>query len=123
VFCDEARGTVYRAETFKAAVDAALAPAGITDYVRPFHDLRHTAITNDAGSTANAVTAKAGHRNMATTRTYLYLAGTVFREEAERLERSSSGIQFCTHLSTPQPTGQRPKRLRTWPNSVRDQLF
>jgi len=29
---------------------------------------------------------KAGHANMATTKRYLHLAGTVFRDEAERLE-------------------------------------
>jgi hypothetical protein len=35
--------------------------------------------------------AKAGHRNMATTRTYLHLAGVVFRDEAERLEAQLLG--------------------------------
>ena len=59
----------------------------------PFHDLRHTAITHDAasGSSAIAVMAKAGHANMATTRRYLHLAGTVFRDEAERLEERLLG--------------------------------
>jgi len=61
--------------------------------VRPSHDLRHTAVPHDAasGSSAIAVMAKAGHRNMATTKTYLHLAGTVFREEAERLEARPLG--------------------------------
>jgi hypothetical protein len=55
----------------------ALAAAGITGRVRAFHDLRHTAITHDAASGASAITvmAKAGHRNMETTRAYLHLAG------------------------------------------------
>ncbi len=39
--------------------------------------------------------AKAGHANMATTRTYLHLAGVVFREEAEALERRLLGVQNC----------------------------
>ena len=57
-------------------------------HVRPFHDLRHTAITNDAAAGASpiAVMTKAGHADMKTTQTYLHLAGVVFRDEAERLE-------------------------------------
>jgi hypothetical protein len=34
---------------------------------------------------------KAGHSSFATTRTYLHLAGTVFREEAERMARMALG--------------------------------
>jgi hypothetical protein len=34
---------------------------------------------------------KAGHSSFATTQTYLHLAGTVFREEAERMERMALG--------------------------------
>ena len=88
VFCNPERGTKYSAERFKEALKPALASAGVEGDVRPFHDLRHSAITHDAvsGSSAIAVMAKAGHRNMATTRTYLHLAGVVFRDEAERLE-------------------------------------
>jgi integrase len=73
----------------KEALDAALAAAGVEGRVRSFHDLRHTAITNDAadGSSPIAVMAKVGHSNMRTTQTYLHLAGVVFRDEAERLER------------------------------------
>jgi hypothetical protein len=43
--------------------------------------------------------AKAGHRSMSTTKTYLHLAGVVFRDEADALERrlldgpSSSGTE------------------------------
>lgn len=57
--------------------------------VRRWHDLRHTAITNDAaaGSSELAVMAKGGHRSMSTTKTYLHLAGVVFRDEADALER------------------------------------
>lgn len=89
VFHNPDRGTVYRAETFAAQFAAALKKAGITDAMRPFHDLRHTAITNDAasGSSPIAVMTKAGHSDMRTTKRYLHLAGVVFRDEAERLER------------------------------------
>ncbi|MBD0347631.1 MAG: site-specific integrase [Thermoleophilia bacterium] len=89
VFCHPARGTIYRAEAFTEALSTALAAAGVEANLRAFHDLRHSAITHDAasGSSAIAVMAKAGHRNMATTETYLHLAGVVFRDEAERLTR------------------------------------
>ena len=35
--------------------------------------------------------AKAGHRSMSTTKTYLHLAGVVFRDEANALERRLLG--------------------------------
>lgn len=88
VFCHPTRGTIYRAEPFAEAFTAALEAAGVAKSPRPFHDLRHTAITNDAaaGSSPIAVMAKAGHANMSTTQRYLHHAGVVFRDEAERLE-------------------------------------
>lgn len=105
VFCHVERGTPLRAETFKAALDAALAAAGVEAKLRPFHDLRHTAITNDAaaGSSPIAVMAKAGHRSMNTTRTYLHLAGVVFRDEALALERRLLSTEPSTNLSAPDP--------------------
>jgi integrase len=61
--------------------------AGITDYIRPFHDARHASLTNGAaaGETPIALMTRAGHRSMQTTKTYLGLAGVVFREEAAAL--------------------------------------
>jgi hypothetical protein len=35
----------------------------------------------------NDATSKAGHRSMSTTKSYLHLAGVVFRDEADALER------------------------------------
>ena len=101
VFCHADRGSVYRAEPFAAVFRAALKTAGITDYMRPFHDLRHTAITNDAasGSSPIAVMTKAGHSDMRTTKRYLHLAGVVFRDEAERLEQRY-GLGLSTEPST-----------------------
>ena len=95
VFGHPERGTVYRAETFQEALEAAQEAAGVQGKLRPFHDLRHSAITHDAasGASAIAVMSKAGHANMATTRTYLHLAGVVFREEAEALEERLLGVQ------------------------------
>lgn len=93
VFCHAERGSTIGHEWFAEQFRAALKEAGISDYIRPFHDLRHTAITNDAaaGSSPIAVMSKAGHRSMATTQTYLHLAGVVFADEANALERRMLG--------------------------------
>ena len=102
VFCHPERGTKYNAEHFKAALKVALAIAGVSDHVRAFHDLRHSAITHDAasGSSPIAVMVKAGHRNMATMKTYLHLASVVFRDEAERLEARLLGPAGTVESST-----------------------
>ncbi|HVD65736.1 MAG TPA: site-specific integrase, partial [Gaiellaceae bacterium] len=102
VFCNRKTGGEYREETFAEALRAALAAAKVEGYVRPFHDLRHTAITNDAasGSSPIAVMAKAGHASMATTKRYLHLAGVVFRDEADALERRLLGSELSTEVST-----------------------
>ena len=103
VFCHPERGTVYRAETFREALTAALKTAGVEKAPRPFHDLRHTAITNDAaaGSSPIAVMTKAGHANMSTTKRYMHLAGVVFRDEAAALERRLLAVESSTDLSAP----------------------
>lgn len=49
--------------------------------------------------------AKAGHRNTATKRTYLHLAGPVFREEAEALERRLLGVDLPPEPDVRQVTG------------------
>jgi integrase len=110
VFCHPKRGTVYGAETFGDALRAALTAAGVEADLRPFHDLRHASLTNGAaaGESPIALMTRAGHANMATTKQYLHLAGTVFRDEAARLEDRLLGgglsTQPSTHLSTPEPT-------------------
>jgi integrase len=93
VFCHPHRGTRYSEKRFAEQFREALSAAGTTDYVRPFHDLRHTALTSEAasGSSPIALMTKAGHADMKTTRIYLHLAGTVFRDEAEALERRLLG--------------------------------
>ena len=94
VFCNQGTGGEYREETFADAFRAALKSAKVEGYIRPFHDLRHTAITNDAASGASpiAVMAKAGHASMTTTKRYLHLAGVVFRDEAAALEQRLLGV-------------------------------
>jgi integrase len=113
VFCHPEIGSVYRADRFKKALVAALAAAGITDRVRAFHDMRHTSITNDAAAGANptALMTKAGHSDMRTTKTYLHMAGVVFRDEAERLEARLLGVESSTHLSEPESIERDPDRV------------
>ncbi len=59
----------------------------------PRSHLRVTSITNDAiaGANPTALMTKAGHSNMATTKRYLRVAGVVFADEAEALERRLVG--------------------------------
>jgi hypothetical protein len=46
---------------------------------------------------------KAGHSDMKTTKRYMHLAGQVFRDEAEALERRMLGaVESSTDLSEPQ---------------------
>jgi len=70
------------------ACAAGIAAHGISDHVRPFHDLRHTSITNSAaaGLSPAALMARAGHSDFKTTQGYIDLACVMFREEAQRLE-------------------------------------
>ena len=53
--------------------------------MRPFHNGRHTSITNAsaAGVSPAALMARAGHSDFKKTQGYIDLAGETFREEAE----------------------------------------
>jgi integrase len=116
VFCHPELGSRYREHIFAEHFRKALKAAGIDEYVRPFHDLRHTSLTNEAasGSGPIALMAKAGHTNMKTTRQYLHLAGTVFRDEAAALERRVFGaVEPSTRLSEPGPIEHEPTGLNT----------
>ncbi len=95
VFCHPERGTKLEHEWYAGEFREALAAACITDYVRPFHDARHGALTNlaAAGVSPMAIMGIAGHRSMATTRQYVHLAGVVFRDEAALLEQRLLGVQ------------------------------
>jgi hypothetical protein len=55
------------------------------------------------GASPIAVMTTAGHASMATTKKYLHLAGSVFREEAARLEeRLGLSTELSTDLSASQ---------------------
>jgi len=62
--------------------------------MRPFHDGRHSSITNAAaaGTPPAALQARAGHSDYSTTQLYIDLAGETFREKAERLERRLGAV-------------------------------
>lgn len=92
VFCSPTKGTPFDVQRYTQTFRLALREAGITGHVRPFHDLRHTAITNDAAiNPPIAVMKRAGHSNFKTTETYIDLAGEAFREEAVKLEQRLFG--------------------------------
>jgi len=86
VFCHPLKGSALDRRRYAVTFRAALEKAGITDHVRPFHDGRHAAITNDAasGNSGLAVMKRAGHSDFRTTQLYLDPAGVQFAEEAER---------------------------------------
>jgi integrase len=88
---------------YAAEFRASLKAAGITDYVRPFHDARHASLTNGAaaGERPLELMARAGHRSMATTNQYVHLAGVTFPDAALALEgRLLGGRSFYPPEST-----------------------
>jgi integrase/recombinase XerD len=96
VFAHPQRGSQMRREWYGKAFKEALTKAGITDYVRPFHDAGHASLTHGAavGENPIALMARAGHASMQTTKRYLHLAGTIYREEAAALEGRMLGRKF-----------------------------
>ena len=76
------------ADTFRLA----LARAKVEGYVRPFHDARHSSITNAAaaGTSPAALMARAGHSDYKTTQIYIDLSQD--RGSATRPNCSRSGF-------------------------------
>ncbi len=66
----------------------ALKAAGIERPLRPWHDLRHTALTHDAaaGNPAVYVQARAGDAQASMTERYVHAARVAFHGVAERAE-------------------------------------
>jgi integrase len=89
VFCHPLTGGPLDHKRYAVTLRAALKRAKVDKPMRPFHDGRHTSITNAAaaGSSPAALMARAGHSDFKTTQGYIDLAGEQFREEAERLEQ------------------------------------
>jgi integrase len=67
----------------------ALHAAGITKPFRPFHDLRHTALTHDAaaGNPLTYIQTRAGHSHTQITERYIHAAQVEFTGAAERAEQ------------------------------------
>lgn len=88
------RGNKVGGQWYTDQFNRALKIAGITDYVRPFHDMRHTALTNEAATAESnplALMTKAGHRAYKSTQQYIDLAGVVFPSQVEALEKRLNG--------------------------------
>jgi integrase len=119
VFCHAERGSVYRSEWFKAALEEACKGAGIMlpPGFRKMHDLRVTSITNGVRADENSVKlqARAGHSNFVTTQRYIDLAGVVFHDEAAALADRMLGLstERSTRLAEPQPVSDDAARLES----------
>jgi integrase len=89
VFCHSETGGLLDHKRYAKTLRLALKRAKVERTMRPFHDGRHSSITNAAaaGTPPAALQARAGHSDYSTTQLYIDLAGETFREEAERLER------------------------------------
>ena len=88
VFANPRTGNPFEIKSYMEIFGLALRRAGIEGRVRAFHDMRHSSITNSAaaGTSPEALMARAGHSDYATTRRYVDLAGETFREDADLLE-------------------------------------
>jgi integrase len=88
VFCHPALGTPLDPSKLSAYARKALASAGIAEGFRPWHGLRHTALTETAaaGLPSMYVQAKAGHAQGSTTERYLHARRTEFPDAAELAE-------------------------------------
>ena len=81
VFCHPLKGTpLDPARLAREHLRPALKRAGITKPFRPFHDLRHTALTHEAaaGNPMAYLQLKAGHSQSAITERYIHAAQVVF---------------------------------------------
>jgi integrase len=88
VFCNPLSGRPLDPKRYAAMFKLALTRAKVDRSMRPFHDGRHTSITNAAaaGTPPAALMARAGQSDFATTQGHIDLAGETFRAEAELFE-------------------------------------
>ncbi len=107
VFAHPALGTkLDPAKLGRAYVRPALRKAGIPDSFRPFHDLRHTALTFSAAvNPGYVVKAQAGHASSATTDRYVRLAVGHLAGAAERSEALLFGGAVQETCRKPEPEG------------------
>jgi integrase len=89
VVCHPTKGTpLDPSKLSRVYLRPALRHAGITKPFRPFHDLRHTALTHEAaaGNPMAYVQLKAGHSQSAITERYIHVAQLLFPGAAARGE-------------------------------------
>jgi integrase len=88
VFCHPALGTPLDPSKLGKHARKALECAGVDEAFRPWHGLRHTALTETAaaGVPGMFVQAKAGHAQGSTTERYLHAHRTSFPNAAELAE-------------------------------------
>src|SRR5207247_1903523 len=77
VFCSPLTGGPLDVGRYAKTLKTALAKAKVAGPMRPFHDGRHSAITNGAAAAVNpyALMKRAGHSDFKTTQAYIDLAG------------------------------------------------
>jgi len=88
VFCHPALGTPLDPSKLSKYARKALTKAKVPDTFRPWHGLRHTALTETAaaGVPGMFVQAKAGHAHGSTTERYLHASKTSYPDAAELAE-------------------------------------
>ena len=94
VFAHPTKGTpLDPARLSREYMKPALKAAGITKPFRPFHDLRHTALTHEAaaGNPLTYIQMKAGHSQAAITERYIHAAQVQFAGAAARGEERMFG--------------------------------
>jgi integrase len=96
VFCHPQKGTpLDPSRLARCYLRPALRQAGIEKSFRPFHDLRHTALTHEAaaGNPMAYVQLKAGHSQSAITERYIHAAQVLFPGAAKRSEERMFGAR------------------------------
>lgn len=93
MFVSPTKGTPFDVARYAKTLKIALGKAEVMKPVRPFHDGRHTNVTNAAAAWTPgiALMTRSGHSDFKTTQIYIDLAGETFREEADRLEERLYG--------------------------------
>jgi integrase len=89
VFCHPQKGTpLDPSKLSRVYIKPALREARIHKPIRPFHDLRHTALTNEAaaGNPMAYIQHRAGHSQSAITERYIHAAQVLFPGAAARGE-------------------------------------
>jgi integrase len=117
VFCHTQRGTpLDPSRLARCYLRPALARAGITKPFRPFHDLRHTAVTHEAaaGNPMAYVQLKAGHSQSAITERCIHAAQVLFPGAAAKGEARLYGFA--------QQSGHTPRRRMVDRREVPGQL-